>query len=110
MEELISNETKVWVFKALSDLAPQYLTELFSRNSRRTLYTLRDNSTDLKLLPFKTANDQICFSFRGVNYLNSLSAESKQAVTLHSFKASIKIRFFLFSTYTIFSIYVNIVQ
>ena len=89
IEELISNKTKICVFKALNGLAPQYLTELFSRNSQRSLHILRNTSTDLKLPLFKTANGQKCFSFRGVKYWNSLSAESKQAVTLHSFKASI---------------------
>ena len=87
IEELISNETKVYVFKALNGLAHQYLTELFSRNSQRSLHILRNTSTDFKLPLFITANGQKCFSFRGVKYWNSLSAESKQAVTLHSFKA-----------------------
>ena len=32
IEELTSNETNICVFKALNGLAPQYLTELFSRN------------------------------------------------------------------------------
>ena len=89
IEELISNETKICVFKALNGLAPQYLTELFSRNSQISLHILRNTSTDLKLPLFKTANGRKCFSFRGVKYWNSLSAESKQAVRLHSFKASI---------------------
>ena len=89
IEELISNETKICLFKALNGRAPQYLTELFSRNSQRSLHILRNTSTDLKLPLFKTASGQKCFSFRGVKYWNSLSAESKQAVTLHSFKASI---------------------
>ena len=89
IEQMISNETKVCVFKALDGLAPQYLTELFSRNSQRFLHILRNASTDMKLLLFKTANSQKCFSFRGVKYWNGLSAESKQAVTLHNFKASI---------------------
>ena len=67
IEELISNKRKVCVFKALNGLAPQYLTELFSRNSHRSLHILRNTSTYLKLPLFKTANDHKCFSFRGVN-------------------------------------------
>ena len=89
IEELISNETKICVFKAINGLAPRHLTELLSRNSQRFLHILRNTSTDLKLPFFKTTNGQKCFSFRGVKYWNSLSAESKQAVRLHSFKASI---------------------
>ena len=89
IKELISNDTKVCVFKPLNGLAPQCLTELFSRNSQRSLHILRNTSTDLKLPLFKAANGQKCFSFRGVKYWNSLTAESKQPVTLHNFKASI---------------------
>ena len=89
IEELISYETQILVFKALNGLAPQYLTELFSRNSQGSLHTLRNTSTDLKLPLYKTVNGQKSFSFRGVKYWNSLPAESKQAVTLYSFKASL---------------------
>ena len=87
--ELISNETKVCVFKTLNGLAPQYLTELFSRKLQRSLKYPPKYFYDVKLPLFKTANGQKCSSFRGVKYWNSLSAESKQAVTVHSFKASI---------------------
>ena len=69
--------------------APQYLTELCPRNLQRSLHILRNTSTDLELPLFKTANGQKYFSFRGVKYWNSLSSESKQAVTLHGFKASV---------------------
>ena len=89
IEELISYETQILVFKALNGLAPQYLAELFSRNSQGSLHTLRNTSTDLKLPLYKTVNGQKSFSFRGVKYGNSLPAESKQAVTLYSFKASL---------------------
>ena len=34
IETLNSKETKVWVFKALNSNAPQYMAELFSRNSQ----------------------------------------------------------------------------
>ena len=61
IEDLISNETKVWVFKVLNGLASQYLAELFLRNSQRSLLTFRNNSTDFKLPLFKTANNQKCF-------------------------------------------------
>ena len=89
IEDLISYETQILVFKALNGLAPQYLTELFSRNSQGSLHTLRNTSTDLKLPLYKTVNGQKSFLFRGVKYWNSLPAESKQAVTLYSFKASL---------------------
>ena len=84
IEELISYERKVLVSKASNSLAPQYLTELFSRNSQGSLHTLRNTSTDLKLPLYKTVNGLKCFSFRGVKYWHSLSAESKQDVTLYT--------------------------
>ena len=89
IEEMISSETNIMVFKALNDRAPQYLTELFSRNSHRSVHNLRNTSNDLKLPLMKPATGQRCFSFRGAKYWNGLSVESKQAVDLVSFKASI---------------------
>ena len=77
------------VFKALNDRAPQYLTERFSRNSQSSVHNLRNTSSDLQLPLMKIATGQRCFSFRGAKYWNSLSVESKQAVNLVSFKASI---------------------
>ena len=70
-------------------LAPQYQTEIFSRNLQGPLHILRDTSMDLKLPLFKTEIGQKCFSFRGVKHWNSLPAESKQATTVYSFKATI---------------------
>ena len=67
IEELISYETKVLVFKALNGLSSQYLTKHFSRNSQGSFHILRNTSTDLKLSLYKTINDQKCFSFREVN-------------------------------------------
>ena len=95
IEELISYEKKVLVFKGLNGLAPQYLTERLSRNSQGSLHTLRNASTDLKPPLYKTVNGQKCFSLRGVKYWNSASAESKEAVTLYSFKTPMQIRLFL---------------
>ena len=89
IEEMISSETNIMVFKALNGRAPQYLTELFSRNSQSSVHNLRNTSNELKLPLMKTATGQRCFSFRGVKSWNSLSVESKIAVNLVSFKASI---------------------
>ena len=58
IEEMISSETNIMVFKALNDRAPQYLTELFSRNSQSSVHKLRNTSNDLKLPLMKTATGQ----------------------------------------------------
>ena len=89
IEQLISNESKTMVFKSLNDLAPQYLSSLFKRNSQCSTRCLRNTETDLRLPKKTSANGQKCFSFRGAKLWNSLSAESKQASSLNSFKASI---------------------
>ena len=89
IEQLISNESKTMVFKSLNDLAPQYLSSLFKRNSQCSTRCLRNTETDLRLPKKTSANGQKCFSFMGAKLWNSLSAESKQASSLNSFKTSI---------------------
>ena len=89
IEQLISNESKTMVFKSLNDLAPQYLSSLLKRNSQCSTRCLRNTETDLRLPKKTSANGQKCFSFRGAKLWNSLSAESKQASSLISFKTSI---------------------
>ena len=49
IEKMISSETNIMVFKALNGRAPQYLTELFSRNLQSSVHNLRKTSNDLKL-------------------------------------------------------------
>ena len=56
IEEMIGSETNTMVFKVLTDHAPQYLTELFSRNSQSSIHNLRNTSNDLKLPLMKTAS------------------------------------------------------
>ena len=94
IEELIGSESKTMVFKALNDLAPQYLCNLFTKNSACSSRSLRNTETDLRLPKKNSANGQKCFSFRGVKLWNSLPAESKTASSLNGFKKSIKVNFF----------------
>ena len=89
VEELASGESKTMVFKSLNGLAPRYLCDLFTRNSSCSSYSLRDTGTDLWLPMKRSANGQRCFSYRGAKLWNSLSAESKQATSLYSFKKTI---------------------
>ena len=89
IEQLISIESKTMVFKSLNELAPQYLCGLFTKNSQCSTRTLRNTGTDVRLPKKNSANGKKCFSFRGAKLWNSLSAESKQASSLNSFKKSI---------------------
>ena len=86
VRELVDEESKSMVYKSLNGLAPQYMRNLFIRNSACNSRCLRNTATDLRL-PMKTsANGQECFSFRGAKLWNSLPAETKQASSINTFK------------------------
>ena len=89
IDEMITGESKTMVFKSLNKLAPQYLCDLFTRNSLCSSYSLRNTGTDLRLPKKRSSNGQRCFSYRGAKLWNGLSAESKQATSLCSFKKTI---------------------
>ena len=86
IEQLVASESKTMVFKSLHELAPQYLCDLFTRNSKCSSYVLRDSETDLRLPMKKSSNGQKCFSYRGAKAWNDLPADTKQASSLNSFK------------------------
>ena len=87
--QLISSESKTMVFKSLNELAPQYLCDPFTRKSLYSSYSLRNTGTDLRLPMKRSTNGQKCFSYGGAKLWNSLSAKSKQATSLYSFKKTI---------------------
>ena len=89
VNELIVGEAKTMVFKSLNILAPQYLCDLFTRDSLCSSYSLRNTGTDLRLSKKRSSNGQRCFSYRGTKLRNGLSTESKQATSLYSFKKTI---------------------
>ena len=89
VDQLISSESRTMVFKSLNELAPQYLCDLFTRKSLYSSYSLCNTGTDLRLPMKRSTNGQKFFSYRGAKLWNSLSAESKQANSLFSFKKTI---------------------
>ena len=89
VDELITGESKTMVLKSLNELAPQYLCDLFTRNSLCSSYSLRNLRTDLRLPMKKSTTGQKCFSHRGAKLWNSLSTESKPATSLYGFKKTI---------------------
>ena len=90
VKDLIRCETATVVYKSINNLALDYLSHLFIRNSERNIISLRNADTDL-LVPFmKTSNGQKAFSFSGAKIWNQLSREAKQAPSLSSFKNKIK--------------------
>ena len=89
IEELVASESKTMVFKSLHELAPQYLCDFFTRNSKCSSYVLRNSETDLRLPMKKSSNGQKCFSYRGAKARNDLPADARQASSLNSDKKSI---------------------
>ena len=65
VEELIGNESTTMVFKSLNDLAPQYLCNLFTKNSACSSRILRNTETDLRLPKKRSANGQKMLFFPG---------------------------------------------
>ena len=60
--------SKTMVFKSLNHLAPQYLCNLFTRNSACSSRNLRNIETDLRLPKKNSADGQKCFSFWELNF------------------------------------------
>ena len=92
IEQLINRQVYITVFKCLHGIAPEYLSDIFTKNAVNAIHSLRDTSTDLRLPLKRSANGQKCFSFRGSQCWNSLSTEAKQASSIKAFKSHIQPR------------------
>ena len=89
--ELIDQDSRSMVYKSINGLAPQYMGNLFIRNSTCNSRSLRNTATDLRLPKKTSANGQKCFSYRGAKLWNSLPAETKQASSMTVFKQCLKL-------------------
>ena len=49
IDELISSESNIMVFKSLHGLAPQYMSNLFTKTSQLTSRKLRNSAADLRV-------------------------------------------------------------
>ena len=63
--DMIKVETACMVYKSINDLAPDYLSEIFTKNSGCSRKNLRNTATDLQVPLIKTCNGQRAFSYRG---------------------------------------------
>ena len=61
IQDLIDTVLRTMVFKAPNDLAPEYLSDLFIKNSESHLRALRNTNTDLKLPKKATNKGKKCF-------------------------------------------------
>ena len=84
------------------DLAPDYLSEIFTKNSACSRKNLRNTATDLQVPLMKTCNGQRAFSYRGARVWNHLDLELKQASSFKAFKYAVKNDFFRVSFYHLF--------
>ena len=64
IEDLIAYETKMMVFISLNDLGPQYMYEMFAKNSQVTERSLRNTTPELRVPLGKSAIGQKSFSYR----------------------------------------------
>ena len=74
------------VSKFLSGLAPQYLSDLFTKISQLVSHNLRNIATDLWLPQKRSSNGQKFFSYRGAKTWNSLPTKCKQVIAESDFK------------------------
>ncbi len=89
--EMIKCETATITYKALSGLAPGYLSNLFKKNSARDIsMNLRNAIADVLVPRMKTCNGQKAISFRGAKTWNELPLDVKQAPSLSIFKSRLK--------------------
>ena len=58
IEEMIQYESRVMIYKSVNGLAPQYLQDIFTRNSENPSYELRSTATDLHIPKRNTAVDK----------------------------------------------------
>ena len=79
IDELISSESNIMVFKSLHG-------NLFTKTSQLTSWNLRNSTADLRIPKKQSTNGQKCVSFRGAKSWNGHSAERKKESTIYKFK------------------------
>ena len=90
ISDIILSETATIMFKSTNSLAPEYLSELFVKNSALNTMRLRNTEADLRVPLFQTANGQKSISFRGPKLWNQLSSDVRLAPSLSTFKRRFK--------------------
>ena len=76
--------------KSTNNLVPEYLSDLFVKNSALNTMRLRNTEADLRVPLFKTANGQKSISFRGPKIWNQLSSDVRLPPSLFTFKRRLK--------------------
>ena len=105
---MIKVETAYIVYKSINDLAADYLSEIFTKNSACSRKNLRNTTTDLQVPQMKTCNGQRTFSYRGARVWNHLDLEVKQAFSFKAFKDAVKIIYFAVSFYLFIYLFIHL--
>ena len=88
--DMIEVETACMVYKSINDLAVDYLSEIFTKNSAWSRKNLRNTATDLQVPLIKACNGQRAFSYRGARVWNHLDLEVEQASFFKAFKDAVR--------------------
>jgi len=76
IKDLIRKGTAMLTYKLLNSLAPQYLTELFTKCSELNGLSLRSSETNLQIPLLRTFIRQNACCYRGAKLWNELSREA----------------------------------
>ena len=87
--ELVAHESKLMVFKSIHGLAPQYMSDLFTKISQLASQNLGNVASDLWLPQKRSSNGQKSFFYRSAKIWNSLPTKCKQAIVTRDFKSLI---------------------
>ena len=80
-------KTSAMMYEPLNDLAPQYLCDLFVKQSDFHTRELRNTKNDLAEPLMQTVSGQKAFSYCGTKVWNKLNNNIKEALSIYSFKS-----------------------
>lgn len=80
----------VIMFKIHNHLAPDYVIDLFTRQTEKHHHSLKNSETNFSLLLPRTEAGKRRFSYHGAHLWNSLPSYVKTAPSLDIFKKSVK--------------------
>ena len=84
--DMIQVEKACMVYKSINELAPDYLSQIFTKKLACSSENLRNTATDLEIPLMKTCSGQRTFSYRGARVWNHLDLAVKQTSSFKAFK------------------------
>ena len=87
--DMIQVQTACMVYKSINELAPDYLSQIFTKKLACSRENLRNTATDLRIPLVKTSSGQRTFSYRGARVWNHLDLAVKQISSFKAFKDAV---------------------